>query len=162
MIYAKIENGVGVKFPILEKEIRKELMGQSLPAELSNDILEPLGYAMIPEGKVSDFPQVTKDHKAKLSSVQKEADGSWSRTYTLIPVPETEKERRLLIQWKRVRKIRDEKLAAFDWRISRYNREIALGMTPTDDITVLHTYMQALADITNNPDPFLVVFPEEV
>jgi len=33
------------------------------------------------------------------------------------------------------------------WRVERYNSETRLGVTPTDDITALDTYIQALRDI---------------
>lgn len=46
-----------------------------------------------------------------------------------------------------VRPERDWKMAAFDWRIQRYAREMRLGLTPTDDVSDLDTYMQALADL---------------
>lgn len=46
----------------------------------------------------------------------------------------------------KVRPIRDAKMDAFEWRISRHHREIALGIDPTDDLNALHAYMQALAD----------------
>ena len=51
-------------------------------------------------------------------------------------------------------------MADTDWRYLRYDRELRLGLTPTDDIQKLDLYMQALADITQQPDPFNITWPE--
>jgi hypothetical protein len=94
-------------------------------------------------------------------SVYQDTDGKWKRNYTLVDVAEDVKYSRIAKQIKKVRAKRDALMNAFDWRIARYNREVALGKTPTDNIDELHTYMQALADITKQGDPFLVEFPTE-
>lgn len=46
-----------------------------------------------------------------------------------------------------VRNKRDNLLSAISWRYERYEREIRLNMTPTDNIETLDTYAQLLADI---------------
>ena len=64
------------------------------------------------------------------------------------------------LQWTVVRTQRDQMVSDFDWRILRYNRQTALGLTPQDDITALQTYMQALANVPqDNTDPFNIVWP---
>ena len=63
-------------------------------------------------------------------------------------------------QWSYVRHQRDTMMADTDWRYLRYDRELRLGLTPTDDIQKLDLYMQALADITQQSDPFNIVWPE--
>jgi hypothetical protein len=45
------------------------------------------------------------------------------------------------------RSIRDTLIEAIEWRVSRYEREIMLGMTPTEDIEGVLRYIQALCDI---------------
>ena len=47
----------------------------------------------------------------------------------------------------------------FEWRIMRNQRQTFLGLPTTDNMTDLQTYMQALADITLQPDPFNIVWP---
>ena len=51
-----------------------------------------------------------------------------------------------------VRTERDSKIRAQMWRYERHARELRLGLTPTDDIRVLDQYIQALADLTEQPD----------
>lgn len=66
-------------------------------------------------------------------------------------------------KWAEVRATRDELMRNNDWRYTRYEREVRLEISPTtDDITVLDTYMQALANITDQEDPFNITWPEPV
>lgn len=65
-------------------------------------------------------------------------------------------------QWDRVRELRTNLMLAMEWKYSRYHRQVRLNITPTDDINVLDTYMQALADITNQADPWTIVWPTPV
>lgn len=62
-------------------------------------------------------------------------------------------------RWDMVRKTRDQHLNAIEWRINRYHSEVRQGLTPTDDINKLDTYMQALRDLTKQSDPFNLVWP---
>lgn len=62
-------------------------------------------------------------------------------------------------QWTYVKGERDIKMKDFEWRYNRYDRQIRLGTTPTDDITMMDAYMQALADITTQPDPYNINWP---
>ena len=56
-----------------------------------------------------------------------------------------------------VRAKRDRIIAKEDWRYTRYNSEVRQGLTPSDDIVALDTYIQALRDI-----PEQVGFPWDV
>jgi len=65
-----------------------------------------------------------------------------------------------LRQWNLIKTQRDQLIASFDWRYIRYNREVRLNITPSDDITKLDVYTQALADIPEKQsDPFNIVWP---
>lgn len=63
------------------------------------------------------------------------------------------------IQWNNIRIQRDQLMRNFEWRYNRYDRETRLGLTPTDTLSELDSYMQSLADITNQEDPFNIVWP---
>ena len=65
------------------------------------------------------------------------------------------------VQWDIVRALREVKINAVRWRTDRHNDEIALGMTPSEDITPVLTYIQELRDITEYfaDDPFSVQWP---
>lgn len=62
-------------------------------------------------------------------------------------------------QWQLIRKGRDNYLNQLDWRFLRHQSQVRLGLTPTDNIQDLDTYAQALRDITNQEDPFNIVWP---
>lgn len=54
---------------------------------------------------------------------------------------------------------RDKLMREFEWRYVRYERQVRLGITPTDDITLMDAYMQSLADITTREDLTNIVWP---
>lgn len=63
----------------------------------------------------------------------------------------------------KIRKERDSLIEQQSWRYERYAREVRLGITPTDNIEVLDTYIQTLADITDQEDfPWEVSWPDKV
>lgn len=62
-------------------------------------------------------------------------------------------------QWNLIRGERDTRMSDFEWRYTRYDRQVRLGETPIDDIALMDAYMQALADITIQTDPFNIIWP---
>jgi len=63
-------------------------------------------------------------------------------------------------QWRNIRTQRDAKMKQFEWRYSRYYRQLRLNLTPTDSLEDLDRYMQALADIPSNfTTPDSLVWP---
>jgi hypothetical protein len=160
MLFAKIENDTVTKFPVSEKELRAELSSKVLPLLISQADLEGTGYVPVPPGIVEETPAQTKDKRLVLGGITKQPDGTWRRYYELEDVPADIAAGRLEGKWDEIRKKRNELMAAIDWRVARYNRQVRLNLTPTDNITVLDTYMQTLADITNQPDPYFITFPE--
>ena len=60
----------------------------------------------------------------------------------------------------RIRDARDRLIKADDWRYTRYNSEIRQGLTPSDDIVALDTYIQALRDVPDQAGfPWNVEWP---
>lgn len=72
---------------------------------------------------------------------------------------EQELEVELNRKWQEIRDQRDHILSLLDWRFTRYQSQIRLGITPTDDIEDLDTYAQELRDITLQSDPYNIVWP---
>ena len=56
-----------------------------------------------------------------------------------------------------IRRERDQRINNETWRYERHARETRLELTQTDDLIVLDDYIQALADIPNQPG-----FPHEI
>lgn len=60
-----------------------------------------------------------------------------------------------------VRAERDRRIEAIAWRVERYLSETRLGLTPTDDITAIDAYIQALRDVPDQAGfPAAVTWPE--
>ena len=62
--------------------------------------------------------------------------------------------------WATIRNNRDERISEVEWRYNRYYRNERLGLPQQDLIADLDNYVQALADITNQENPFELVWPE--
>lgn len=61
-----------------------------------------------------------------------------------------------------VRAERDRRIAAVQWRKDRHADELALGLTPTEPIEPVLTYIQALRDAPDQPGfPENITWPEE-
>lgn len=58
-----------------------------------------------------------------------------------------------------IRHKRDVLIDGVIWRVQRYESETRLGLVPTDDIQKLDEYIQALRDVTEQPDPFNITWP---
>jgi len=89
---------------------------------------------------------------------------SWSGTEWIVNTKtqeqiEEELRQKLETQWEVVRKKRDLILSSFDWRFIRYESQVRLGITPTDNLTNLDNFTQALRDVTLQEDPFNIVWP---
>ena len=63
-------------------------------------------------------------------------------------------------EWFSVMEKRNILIQNIEWRIMRHQSEVRLGITTTtDNISDLDTYVQELRDITDQPDPFNIVWP---
>lgn len=69
-------------------------------------------------------------------------------------------EERKQAKWCDVRATRDKRMSLFEWRYNRFYREQRLGIPTTDNISELDAYMQALANITEQTDPYSIVWPQ--
>lgn len=67
----------------------------------------------------------------------------------LIPTPPPSDTVLVGMQATRARLDRNARIAAVQWRYERYAREMRLKLKPTDDISTLDAYVQALANITD-------------
>lgn len=159
MLFCRIDqNGNPVEFPITERILRQTLSSKILPASITNEDLIDTEFRCVPSVLPEEVPHQTKDMRVVLGDLIK-TDTGFKRTYVLQAVPAHVYEQRLAFKWNEVRLIRDQMLKEADWRISRYNREVRMGATPTDNIIDLDIYMEALADITTQADPYLLNWP---
>ena len=158
MLYAKIVNDKVIEWPVTEKQLRLNLGNMILPETITEECLQGSDYYPIP--KTSNTLKSTKTQYVVITPAKNE-EVKWVASYTHRDVPLEEQEQRLAKKWVSIRALRDQFMKSFEWRVQRYDREVALGLTPHDDINELHSYMQSLADITKIDDPWSISFPNE-
>lgn len=161
MLYARInkETEEVLEFPLTEKELRNALLNTSLPSRITEMTLSGTDYVMVPPVGPDEITiQATAEMAIEPISCSKDPEtGKWVREYGLVEVPEAGRLPRLSARWNYLRTRRDRVLNAIDWRVMRNQREVALGLTPTDDIDTLYAKAQEMADITDSQeDPFLI------
>jgi len=161
MLYARInkETDEVLEFPITEKELRNALLNTSLPAKITSMTLAGTAYVLVPPIHPDQLTvQATAEMAIEPVGCSKDPETKvWIREYGLVEVPEGGRLQRLAGRWNYIRTRRDRVLRAIDWRVIRNQREIALGLTPTDDIDTLYAKAQEMADITDShEDPFLI------
>lgn len=84
----------------------------------------------------------------------------WNQDHwDIVPLTESEIQDTINNLWKEIRNSRDRKIEEVEWRIHRYQSEVRQGLDPTDNIDDLDSYIQALRDITNQEDPYNIVWP---
>jgi hypothetical protein len=109
----------------------------------------PLKYNLKPESASDLVP----------SPVQ--VDGQWVVVWEEVETPTEVAEKRTATKARIARQTRDLRIKQVAWRYERHARHVRLGQTPVDDINVLDAYVQALADIPQQPGfPWEVVWPD--
>ena len=148
-----------LEWPLSETELRARFGHTILPKVISEIVLAGTDYVRVPATtNLAEYPQPTKTHRAVPDGIIKQTNGEWKRTWKLEEITDLdEAAERLQRKWAETRNKRDELMAANDWRVLRNEREVRLGVTVTEDISMIDAEQQKLANITNNyDDPFLI------
>jgi len=84
----------------------------------------------------------------------------WDKTtWKLVDFTAEELAARIELEWKSVRALRNKFILDVEWKISRALSQQRMGLPVTDNIAALDSYIQALRDITNQSDPYNVIWP---
>lgn len=159
MLFAKIENDQVVEFPIMEPNLRKALSNISLPTVITDASLAGTGYVCVDSFSSFEMPVETLTQSIALGTPVKTENG-WERTFILKDVPADKIEPRRKHKLKEIRAKREVLLRKADALVARYHREVRMNLPITIELSVIDSYMQQLADITENPDPYSIQFPE--
>jgi hypothetical protein len=152
-MYALIENGQFVR----EVDINTEFPNMSFPDKsLIKDSDLPENIVKLYEGVYPMSPTIKVVGQEVVL-----INGLWTKNWITEPVEGLALVEIINQQWDVIRALRDSMISSFDWRILRHQRELRLGITPTDSIESLDKYMQDLADITKQSDPFNIVWPQK-
>lgn len=147
MTYARIENDNVVEYPLYEGDIRLAHPNVSFAAEF----VAPDGYVVV---HPSDYPEI--DHTKNVVEGQPVKNGStWMQNWVVSDASADEIADRVAAQWKTIRNLRNIKLSKSDWT------QLADAPLTADEKTEWAEYRQALRDITNQSDPFNIVWPNE-
>lgn len=68
-------------------------------------------------------------------------------------------ERETQQDWDKVRDERDNKIREVEWRYNRYYRHQRLNLPQVDTIESLDEYVQKLADVTKQNNPYAIMWP---
>ena len=116
----------------------------NVTSDTPDSVLESAGYTRVP-----DRPDITRGQIV-----------TWNGTSWIVEEKtEVEHRRHLASQWANLRRTRDQLIRFYEWKYLRHARETRLGIPTTDNLQELDAYFQALADITNRPDPNNVIWP---
>lgn len=86
---------------------------------------------------------------------------SWTgTTWNVSPIPEEELQQLKNQKWQEIRNMRDQKIKDIEWRITRNLSEERLGLPATESLVLLDQYIQNLRNITTQPDPFNIQWPQ--
>lgn len=144
MFYAKVENGTVVEWPIYSDNLRSRFPHISFPAGIFDP---PEGYVAV---KPVEIPET--DHTQNVTEVTPVLNkGNWTQSFKVSAASAEEIAERVADAWRDVRQQRNAKLAACDWT--------QLPDAPVD-AAVWAEYRQSLRDVTEQDDPFNIVWPE--
>lgn len=118
----------------------------SLPVSLTQDDFDALGIDPVFE---APQPEHTRFQVVYRDGVE-EIEGKWYTKYGVSDMDQEAIDALTATQWDRIRAERNKKLADCDWT--------QLPDAPVD-AAAWATYRQELRDITNQPDPFAIVWP---
>jgi hypothetical protein len=137
-----------INYPYSIPQLRTSHPNVSFPANLSNELLAEWGmYVVTPTPMPNDYTKNITEGTPVLT------DGVYYQNWVQTNASDSEKELRLAIKWSEIRELRNQLLSECDWT--------QLGDVSETIKTSYQSYRQDLRDITNQSDPFSIVWPEK-
>jgi hypothetical protein len=144
-MYLRIVNNT-TTYPYTIKELRDSLPNVSLPANLSNEqLVEWDMYDVQFSAAPNDYTKNITEGTPVLT------DGVYYQNWIQTDASESEINYRLENQWFIIREIRNQLLTECDWT--------QLSDIPTEIKNLWSSYRQDLRDITNQTNPFNIIWP---
>ena len=145
-MYVKIIDGAVAAYPYSADALKADNPNVSFPVELTDEMLADFNAAIVRE-----TAEPTVDYTQNIvEGVPVLQNGVWVQAWDISDASDTEVAARVDAQWSLVRDERNTKLAACDWT--------QLPDAPVD-AAPWAAYRQELRDITNQPDPFAIIWP---
>ena len=135
-----------INYPYSVNNLRESYPNVSLPAELSDEaLIEWDMYVVTPTPIPSDYTKNIIEGTPTL------IDGKYYQTWNQIDASETEISYRIENQWEEVRVLRNQLLTECDWT------QLADISSEIKELWI--TYRQDLRNITNQSNPFNIIWP---
>jgi len=135
-----------INYPYSVNELRESYPNVSLPAELSDEaLIEWDMHVVTPTPIPSDY---TKNITEGIPTL---IDGIYYQTWNQVNASEVEISYRIENQWEEVRVLRNQLLSECDWT------QLADISSETKELWI--TYRQDLRNITNQSNPFSIIWP---
>lgn len=148
-MYAKIENGRVVEYPLFEGDLEKRFPNIPFPLDANNQPV-PDGYVRIEKTQV---PEENPAYRYVLGT-PKLIDGVWTHTYNAVPYTPEELAQRLESAKISMRLKRNNLLTASDWT--------QLSDTPGQVRAAYVQYRQALRDVPQQAGfPWNIAWPTQ-
>ena len=135
-----------INYPYSISQLRNAYPNVSLPAELTNSVLIDWDmYVVTPTPMPNDYTKNITEGTPVLT------DGVYYQNWIQTDASESEINYRLENQWFTIREIRNQLLTECDWT--------QLSDIPTEIKNLWSSYRQDLRDITNQTNPFNIIWP---
>lgn len=144
----KLLNGSVARYPYTEADLKADWPQTMFPADLSKADLADFNAAYVYE--VAAPPVTYRENR--IEDAPELIDGKWTQRWRVVPASDSEIADRISIQWADIRNDRNIRLALCDWT--------QLADSPADK-AAWASYRQALRDVTEQADPFNIVWPVE-
>lgn len=145
-MYAQLIDGAVAAYPV---DVRQAHPNTSFPAAWPGGEVDGMVYVLVAyvAPPVVDYTQtVTEGTPAQI-------DGVWSQVWTVAPASQDVIDQRLAAQWAVVRADRNQRLASCDWT------QLPDSPLSAEVKSQWATYRQALRDVTQQSNPFAIMWP---
>ena len=148
-MYLKV-SGSNITYPYSVQDLKLENKNISFPSLISDSLLETFGVYKV-ELKDSGYDD---DYTKDVVEVTPTLSGSvYVQTYQISDADETTINTRKEIKWEEIREQRNQLLSQCDW--TQFQDSPITG----SQLTLWQTYRQQLRDITNQSNPFDIIWP---
>ena len=147
-MYLRIKNNE-IVYPYSIQQLKIDEYNVSFPTDLTSEILEGFGVY-----SVQQTPMPNDYTKNIVEGTPTLVDGTYTQVWNQTDATQEEIDIKIENQWEQIRVARNEILTQCDWTI--------LSDSPvSSSIEDWKTYRQQLRDITNQSNPFEVVWPTQ-
>lgn len=147
-MYLRIKDNE-IVYPYSIQQLKIDEYNVSFPTDLTSEILEGFGVY-----SVQQTPMPNDYTKNIVEGTPTLVDGTYTQVWNQTDATQEEIDVKIQNQWEQIRVARNEILTQCDWTI--------LSDSPvSSSIEEWKTYRQQLRDITNQSNPFEVVWPTQ-